>query len=455
MGCLAEINNATIVGNVCQRGQGEGIFASGIDVRTVVRDSVIWGNGVSDVTGLAADNLLNCLIGDGSFNGTNGCLKADPLLTRGYYLSSTATGGENDSPAIGAGSQTVADAGLVGWTTSIDGAPYQGAVSLGFHYPPGSTAGPALYVDIVNGDDSNDGLSPATALKTIKTALPMVRHGTVVNVAPGSYSRSAGDLPPFNIPDGVDLIGAGWTNTTIYANGANGSFQITGAVRSKVSGFTVRDATEGDYSGAFYLWASHLTIENCHLFNNIARRHGGGVHCDEGSSPIIRNCVIDLNSNRAGATTSGGGISVGAGRPVIESCTIVSNNVGRTNLGGGIALRSTTFTATIRNNVVRDNSSGDDLFGVTADMISHCHVGDGEFDGINKCFAEEPAFENLALRDYRLTSKSPAGLDAGIYQPWMEGATDLGGNPRVLNKLPDVGAFETWFPPPATIMLVR
>ena len=453
-GCLAELSNATIVGNVCRYGKGEGIIASGIDSRTIIRDSIVWGNGVSDVTGLSEGNVLNCLFDQGAFDGTNGCFKADPMLTRGYYLSSIAAGDEADSPAIGAGSRTAAEAGLAGFTTRIDGVADDGVVNLGFHLPAGETAGPVLYVDIVNGNDGNDGLSPSTALKTIKTALPKTSLGSIVNVAPGSYSKSTGDLPPFSVPDGVDLIGSGWTNTTIYANGGNGSFQISGAVRSRVSGFTVRGATAGDFSGAFYLWKSHLLIENCRLTDNVGLRHAGGVHCEDGSSPTIRNCIVDLNRINDAAPRSGGGISVGSGRPVVENCTIISNNVGRTNPGSGIALRSTAFPATIRNNIVRGNGS-DDLDGVTAAMIRNTHVGDGEFDGVNDCFDDVPTFESIALRDYRLTRKSPFGLDAGVNLPWMEGATDLAGNPRIQNKFSDVGAFETWFPPSATLMLVR
>ena len=88
-------------------------------------------------------------------------------------------------------------------------------------------------------------------------------------------------------------------------------------------------------------------------------------------------------------------------------------------------------------------------------MIRNCHVGDGEFDGVNKCFAAVPAFENLSARDYRLMRKSPSGLDGGMNLPWMAGATDLAGNPRILNRFSDVGAFETWFPPLATLILMR
>lgn len=452
--CLAELSNVTSVGNVAKLGTGEGIYALSLDSRTIVRDSIVWGNGLTDVSGLAQANVLNCLFGDGSFNGTNGCFQADPLLTRGYYLADTAAGDAADSPAIDAGSRTAAEAGLAAFTTRKDGVADDGAVNLGFHLPEGRTAGPPLYVDIVNGNDTNDGLSSTAAIKTLKTALPKTRYGSVVHVAPGSYRTSTGDLPPFNIPDGVDLIGAGWTNTFIYSNGANGSFRIYGAVRSRVSGFTVRDATSGDYSGAFYLYASHLLIDNCRMTANIGLRHGGGVHCEDGASPTIRNCLVDLNRNNSAAPTSGGGISVATGRPVVENCTIISNNVGRTNPGGGIALRNASFPATIRNCIVRGNGS-DDLLGVTEAMIRNTHVGDGEFDGVSGCFDDVPVFENLAAGDYRLTRKSTFGLDAGVNLPWMEGATDLAGNLRVLNKFSDVGAFETWFPPPATLLLVR
>ena len=44
-------------------------------------------------------------------------------------------------------------------------------------------------------------------------------------------------------------------------------------------------------------------------------------------------------------------------------------------------------------------------------------------------------------------------VGAGVSLPWMEGATDLAGNRRVIGRRPDLGAFEA--APAATTVLVR
>ena len=56
----------------------------------------------------------------------------------------------------------------------------------------------------------------------------------------------------------------------------------------------------------------------------------------------------------------------------------------------------------------------------------------------------EPQFVNAAAGDYRLLPSSPC-IDRGINQDWMVDATDLAGNPRILNGTVDMGAYEFYF----------
>ncbi len=48
-----------------------------------------------------------------------------------------------------------------------------------------------------------------------------------------------------------------------------------------------------------------------------------------------------------------------------------------------------------------------------------------------------------------------SGVNAGSNQPWMEGAIDLNGTPRILYLVTDMGAFETLIPPSGTLILIR
>ncbi len=76
-----------------------------------------------------------------------------------------------------------------------------------------------LYVS-PTGDDTNDGLSPATALKTIRTAVYRVASDSLnqktVHILPGSYSRTANQqVFPIPLKSWVKVKGAGIEETQI------------------------------------------------------------------------------------------------------------------------------------------------------------------------------------------------------------------------------------------------
>ena len=97
--------------------------------------------------------------------------------------------------------------------------------------------------------------------------------------------------------------------------------------------------------------------------------------------------------------------------------------------------------ATIRNVLVAGNSGSTNEFrlGETATVTT----------GL---FGVDPKFRNPARGDYRFRGGSPA-QNAGTNQTWMDGATDLQGNPRILNKVVDIGCYEV--PQTGLTLIVR
>jgi parallel beta-helix repeat protein len=70
--------------------------------------------------------------------------------------------------------------------------------------------------------------------------------------------------------------------------------------------------------------------------------HGGGIRCEPGSSPTIRDCTVTGNT----ATADGGGIYCAAGSsPTIEDCTISFNSATRAAIFCGVS--SPTITGCI------------------------------------------------------------------------------------------------------------
>jgi len=59
------------------------------------------------------------------------------------------------------------------------------------------------------------------------------------------------------------------------------------------------------------------------------------------------------------------------------------------------------------------------------------------------CYQDDATkfFKNYAEKDFRLPAKSPA-VGKGVVRPWMTGATDLLGKPRLIGRYPDIGAYE-------------
>lgn len=59
--------------------------------------------------------------------------------------------------------------------------------------------------------------------------------------------------------------------------------------------------------------------------------------------------------------------------------------------------------------------------------------------GVDGNITGNPLF--VAEGDYHFLAGSPC-IDAGTNQPWMTSATDLDGNPRIVNSIVDIGAYE-------------
>lgn len=76
-----------------------------------------------------------------------------------------------------------------------------------------------LYVS-TEGNDTNDGLSPATALKTIKTAIYRIASDRLnpktVHILPGTYSRTANQqIFPISLKQWVNVVGSGMDVTQV------------------------------------------------------------------------------------------------------------------------------------------------------------------------------------------------------------------------------------------------
>lgn len=188
----------------------------------------------------------------------------------------------------------------------------------------------------------------------------------------------------------------------------------------------------------------------CVVSNNVARNWQGGA-CYNSTA---HNCLFAFNRTATGATcfrgyyegclfvsntfnaASGGsaiGIETDAGQEAVAvNCTVVGNT------GGDGAF----FNVQATNCIVTSNSPRDVcgaslarrcLFGTTDETPdASCLVG------VDPKFAQNGA----TIFDYYTPRPSSPCRDTGIYFDWMNGATDIAGNPRVKYGMVDMGALE-------------
>ena len=139
------------------------------------------------------------------------------------------------------------------------------------------------YVDEVNGDDTNDGLSEGTAFATIQHGIDMANEMDTVLVQPYRYTER------------IDFLGKGITvkgnNGAPLIDGDNDlgvSFYNGEGVDSVLKNFIIKNSFIG-----IFISASSPSIINVTVVDNKY-----GIHAYSGSDPAIFNCILWNNINR-------------------------------------------------------------------------------------------------------------------------------------------------------------
>lgn len=205
----------------------------------------------------------------------------------------------------------------------------------------------------------------------------------------------------------------GDTNTTEWASGGGGW-------------------AEG---GGMY-FASNVTIRNCLIHGNVASGQGGEAYW---YPPAWE--TGDGGSGGPGLGYGGGICSQGSGTLRMENCTVISNRAmgiggetifgerwGGPGYGEGGGLYHWGMGGELANTIITMNRADWDI-----DL-------NGGNNSTNCCIGCEALFANAAENDFRPAAGSPC-INSGN-NDFVEGATDLDGNPRIVNGKVDIGAYE-------------
>ncbi len=265
--------------------------------------------------------------------------------------------------------------------------------------------------------------------------------------------RISGNLISENRAQGDDSEGGGLSEcggtiiwNTIEGNSSDGPGGGLYGCHGDIQRNTFRKNSSKDRGGG--LAVSHGSIESNRILANSAE-HGGGLHDCDGK---VRSNVIAGNAASGDPASGGGGLIHCDG--TVENNTIIENSARR---GGGLFV----CNAVIRNCILWNNTApefGPQLYLCNTPRYSCIQNWTGGGLGNTAMF---PLFVDRDGRDndpstyndndYRLVWRdgdiiSLACIDTGENQPWMQGATDRDGNPRIYYGLSsntvDMGAYE-------------
>ncbi len=188
-------------------------------------------------------------------------------------------------------------------------------------------------------------------------------------------------------------------------------------------------------AGAFYNGGGTVTMTNCYIAEN-SSFHSGGIYNDFGTLDMV-NCLVVWNYG-----DFGGGIDNSYGDLTMTNCTVAGNYA---SLGGNGILNDGTLI--LYNCIVAQNDGDDDIASEEEPVFGYNTLSsftDWDASGSGNNYVYDPfdlLFTDQEECDYTLIRGSQA-IDMGRNDFISDYDTDLAGNPRIVNQIVDLGAYE-------------
>ena len=436
---------------------------------------------------------------DSDIAGKKLAFDAEGRFTAGAYQETLPYAGVSDMSEGAAVSETVAlendgettitaqgDRAVLGWivggvtnasesATYACAAPADGAASVSIEVLYDN----ALYVDVENGSDDNDGITAAKAMKTFPAVMAKVRAGETVHAAAGVYDDRAGTMIQSGwgtcastsaeaptlysrvvVPAGVTLEGESAENTIIKGGEDVRGVVLTATVSAKpctLRNFTVTDGQaikstfaddDGLAGGVLGFNRPYNFIYDSVITNCTATRGGGTFQTTSVRSRYLGNSATNMGtagrkSNFSNCYFSGntgkGGVVQYDGH--IVNCTFAADNMESVSTGtkAYVGISLTSFV----NNLVLCGSGRAAIEGTST--LENCVFANGitmHSDVTSSAGCVWNAGEPSELVNADGTPRwGSSVIDAGKAVD-TEDDIDLAGGQRVYNGAIDVGCFE-------------
>ena len=328
------------------------------------------------------------------------------------------------------------------------------------------------------GSDSYDGSSFDSAFATLPAAIAAAQDGQVIELAPGVYPQTE----TITIDKALTIVGTGDSPEDVVVKRGKGDHRVfvLNHPDAMLRHLAVSDGIgKGNPGANVCIEENGGSVIDCVLRNGYSHWNGwsAGVYVASDAG-LVRNCVI--SNNFAKDYNHNGGVAVGMTAGRVENCLIVKNGIDPSirfkpnnkamsivRMAGGSLLNCTIVDnwlyntagvyvespdAFVANCLIYGNHSisGDaDVYalkGATRDVFVACATdGEEAINGTCLLLEGDPNFVDSVHGDYRLAAGS-ACIDAGILPVGGLSTTDLDGQPRLNNGVPDIGAYELQAP---------
>lgn len=277
-------------------------------------------------------------------------------------------------------------------TLTVDAADPAGNALATLTLALGVYPGTLYYVSATAADDTGDGLSVATAKKTIGAAIAAATAPASVLVAEGAYSVNShsGVATQIVLVEGINLVGGfkadfSALDTTLYISSVTDiSTEVEGThnrimeansgvtAATRIDGFTL-NAGGGDNSSAIFLQGSAGLTVNNNIINSGAVSNGGyGIRdATSANGSVISNNTINSAS---------GSVIYGISSNSMEPNLVVNNTINGGSSSSqdiGIAARQ---NAVIAGNTINGGTSGT-IKGIFTDVNAAATVSGNTING--------------------------------------------------------------------------